>query len=127
VIYSANFYSVVQLIIDSQSAVGIMVASSRQQGIIKGTGGRQLELDYIDDDSDLKEGDQLITSGMDRVYPKGLPVGVIQSIGERRGLFKTVGIRPAVNLGRLEEVICVTEIQAEVLDPTAEPPLANPN
>src|SRR5688500_16468608 len=42
VIYSANFYSVVQLIIDSQSAVGIMVQSSRQQGIIKGNGGQLL-------------------------------------------------------------------------------------
>jgi rod shape-determining protein MreC len=120
VIYSANFYSVVQLIIDSQSAVGIMVQSSRQQGIIKGNGGQLLDLDYIDDDTDLKEGDSLVTSGMDRVYPKGLPVGTLVSVGDRRGLFKVVTIRPVVNLGRLEEVICLTERPPKVVDPTEE-------
>ena len=124
VIYSANFYSVVQLIIDSQSAVGIMVQSTRQQGIIKGTGGQQLELDYIDDDSELKEGDELLTSGMDRVYPKGLPAGVIISVGPRRGLFKTLTIQPKANLGRLEEVICLIERPPKITDPTGEPPLA---
>jgi rod shape-determining protein MreC len=120
VIYSANFYSVVQLIIDSQSAVGIMVQSSRQQGIIKGNGGQELDLDYIDDDTDLKEGDSLITSGMDRVYPKGLPVGTISMVGARRGLFKVATIRPTVNLGRLEEVICMTERPPQIVDPTDE-------
>ena len=127
VIYAANFYSVVQLIIDSQSAVGIMVQTSRQQGIIKGNGGQQLDLDYIDDDNELKEGDELITSGMDQVYPKGLPVGTISTVGPRSGLFKTVTIQPKVNLGRLEEVICITERSPTVVDPTADPPLAGPN
>jgi rod shape-determining protein MreC len=109
VIHPSNFFSVVQLILDDQSAVGIMLESSRRQGIVKGTGSAMLELDYIDDDNDLKEGDVLLTSGLDRVYPKGLPVGVIQSIGARRGLLKAVAIRPSADLGRLEEVICVID------------------
>jgi len=66
-------------------------------------------LDYIDDDNDLKQGDAFLTSGLDRVYPKGLPVGTIVSIGPRRGLLKTVDIRPSADLGRLEEVICIVE------------------
>ena len=122
VIYSSNFYSIVQLITDAQSAVGVMTAVSRQQGIIKGTGSQQLELDYIDDDNDLKVGDELLTSGMDRVYPKGLPAGVIASVGERRGLLKYVTIQPNVNLGRLEEVLCLTEKPLMVIDSPEELP-----
>ena len=109
VIHSSNFFSIVQLIVDSQSAVGVLVQSTRRQGIVRGTGGRDLDLDYIDDDNDLKEGDTFLSSGLDRIYPKGLPVGVIMSVGPRRGLLKTVQIRPSADLGRLEEVICIIE------------------
>jgi len=109
VIHTSNFFSIVQLIIDSQSAVGVVLESTRRQGIVKGTGGRDLDLDYIDDDNDLKQGDIFLTSGLDRIYPKGVPVGVIASIGPRRGLLKTVQIKPSADLGRLEEVICFVE------------------
>jgi len=123
VIHSSNFFSVVQLIIDSQSAVGVMLESTRRHGIVKGTGARDLELDYIDDDNDLKEGDRFITSGDDRVYPKGFPVGLITWIGPRRGLIKAVQIQPTADLGRLEEVLCIVERreQAGVADPDQAP------
>jgi len=119
VIHTSNFFSIVQLIIDSQSAVGVVLESTRRQGIVKGTGGRDLDLDYIDDDNDLKQGDIFLTSGLDRIYPKGVPVGVIASIGPRRGLLKTVQIKPSADLGRLEEVICFVEHpqNVDVVDP----------
>jgi len=123
VIQSSNFFSIVQLITDSQSAVGTMTESSRRQGIVKGNGGRELDLDFIDDDNDLKEGDKFLTSGLDRIYPKGLPVGVISSVGSRRGLIKAVKIRLSADLGRLEEVLCVTERPSvDVLEPIFGPP-----
>jgi rod shape-determining protein MreC len=123
VIHTSNFYSIVQLIVDSQSAVGVMVQSTRRQGIVKGAGARDLDLDYIDDDSDLKRGDTFLTSGQDRIYPKGLPVGVIVWIGPRRGLLKAVLIRPSADLGRLEEVLCITERPEYVDDdPAAQAP-----
>jgi rod shape-determining protein MreC len=115
VIHTSNFFSIVQLIIDSQSAVGVFVESTRRQGIVRGTGGRDLDLDYIDDDNDIKQGDAFLTSGLDRIYPKGLPLGVVLSVGARRGLLKTVQIRPSADLGRLEEVICVIQ-QPQNLD-----------
>jgi rod shape-determining protein MreC len=124
VIHSSNFFSIVQLIIDSQAAVGVMLQSTRRQGIVKGTGGSDLDLDYIDDDNDLKEGDTFLTSGQDRIYPKGLPVGVITTVGSRRGLLKVVQIRPTADLGHLEEVLCITELQqkVDIIDPAQSPP-----
>jgi rod shape-determining protein MreC len=120
VIQTSNFFSIVQLIIDSQTAVGVLLESTRRQGVVRGTGGRDLDLDYIDDDNDMKPGDVFLTSGLDRIYPKGLPLGVITSIGPRRGLLKTVQIRPSADLGRLEEVICVIQQSQnpDVADPT---------
>jgi len=125
VIHSSNYFSIVQLIIDSQSAVGVMLQSTRRQGIVKGNGGPDLDLDYIDDDSDLKEGDTFLTSGGDRIYPKGLPVGIITSVGPRRGLLKTIEVRPSADLGRLEEVLCITQQHenADVPDPTEGQPV----
>jgi len=114
VIYAGNFSSVVQLIVDSQSAVGFIVQSSRRLGILKGTGGSELEMEYIDDDNDIKQGDELITSGQDRIYPKGLPLGVVVFVGPRQATFKVVRIRPRVNFARLEEVLCMTEHLPEV-------------
>jgi rod shape-determining protein MreC len=125
VLHTSNFFSIVQLIVDSQSAVGVLSESTRRQGIVRGTGGGDLDLDYIDDDSDLKQGDVFLTSGLDRIYPKGLPVGVITSIGPRRGLLKTVQIRPSADLGRLEEVICVVQIE-EQQPPEFPQGLSNP-
>jgi rod shape-determining protein MreC len=124
VIHAGNFASIVQLVVDSQSAVGAMLQSTRRLGILKGTGGRELELDYIDDDNDLKEGDVFLTSGQDRIYPKGLPVGVILSVGPRRGLFKAVQVRPSADLGRLEEVLCVIDHHesVDVIDPSQAQP-----
>lgn len=114
VISSSNYFSLVQLIIDSQSAVGFIVRSSRRLGILKGTGGSELEMEYIDDDNDIKQGDELITSGQDQIYPKGLPIGVVQSVGPRQGNFKVVRIRPSVNFGHLEEVLCMMDHLPEV-------------
>jgi rod shape-determining protein MreC len=126
VIQSSNFFSIVQLITDSQSAVGTMVESTRRQGVVRGNGGRDLDLDFIDDDNDLKEGDKFLTSGLDRVYPKGLAVGVITSIGNRRvgSLIRPVQVRPSADLSRLEEVLCIRDRSqnVDVTDPIFGPP-----
>ena len=114
VISAGDFNSVVQLIVDSQSSVGFIVRSSRRLGVLKGNGGSELEMEFIDDDNDIKMGDELITSGQDQIYPKGLSLGVVNYVGPRQGNFKIVRIHPSVNFGRLEEVSVMTEHLAEV-------------
>jgi len=114
VIFVGKLFSVVQLIVDSQSAVGFVVKSSRRLGILKGNGSSELEMEYIDDDNDIKQGDELITSGQDQIYPKGLSLGVVISVKPGSGSFKAVRIRPSVNFSHLEEVLCMTEHVSEV-------------
>ena len=108
VIHTGHFAAIVQLVSDPESGVGIVVRSSRVQGIVRGD-GRDLALDLIADDTELGVGDELLTSGTDRIYPKGLKVGVIESIGPTEDLMKTARIRPAADLTRLEEVLCLID------------------
>ena len=107
VIETGHLSAIVQLVSDPDSAVGVIVGSGRLQGIAKGDGTRYLELEHIDEHTDPVPGDAVITSGTDRIYPKGLPLGVIVAIGLPRDLMQTARVEPAVDLGKLEEVFCL--------------------
>jgi rod shape-determining protein MreC len=125
VISVARASAVVQLITDAQSEVGAMLRESRVQALFKGTGSRDLELDYIDDDGGIAVGDEVITSGLDQIHPKGLPLAIISSVGPKGELFKAVLARPLADLARLEEVLVVTEPGKPAEAPPAAP--AKPN
>lgn len=114
--------SIVQLIIDPQSAVAALLKNSRIQAVFKGTGGPDLELHYIDDDGTIMSGDELITSGLDQIHPKGLPLATVTTVDPRGELFKIVHARPRVNMSRLEEVLILTEPAARADQPA--PPTA---
>jgi rod shape-determining protein MreC len=101
--------SIVQLITDPQSAVAALLKDSRIQAVFKGTGGRELELDYIDDDGTIAVGDELITSGLDQIHPKGLPLAIVTRVDPRGELFKIVHARPQVEMARLEEVLILIQ------------------
>ncbi len=99
-------YAKVLLIIDQNSAVDILVQRSRDRGMVKGIFSDVCRVDYLVSTSDVVVGDALITSGLGGVYPKGLPVGRVTSVGETPGeLFKEVLVKPAVDFSRLEEVL----------------------
>ncbi len=59
---------------------------------------------YIPTDDTVNVGEHVVTSGMDRIFPRDLPVGVVTEIKTARP-FQQVRVRPAANLQRLEEVI----------------------
>ena len=107
IIHAGHFASIVQLVSDPASAVGVIAQSSRLQGIVRGDGTRYLELEHIDDNVELLPGEELITSGSDQIYPKGLPVGFVRANGPDRDMMKTARLDPAADLSRLEEVLCL--------------------
>jgi rod shape-determining protein MreC len=111
--------AVVQLITDAQSHTGVMLRESRVHGVFKGTGGKELELDYIERDDEIAEGNELVASGQDRIHLKGYPVATVTSVKTAPGLFKAVVARPSADFARLEEVMVITEPAAP---PAEEPP-----
>src|ERR1700738_3946190 len=124
VIESYRDTSQVLLLTDKDSGVGAMLSDSRIQSPVGGTGEPLLSMKYIPTDDTVNVGEHVVTSGMDRIFPRDLPVGVVTEIKTGRP-FQQVRVRPAANLQRLEEVIVLLtlhplELKKEPAAPTAE-------
>jgi rod shape-determining protein MreC len=108
----------VLLLTDKDSGVGAMLSESRIQSPVGGTGEPLLSMKYIPTDDKVNVGEQVVTSGMDRIFPRDLPVGTVAEIKTGRP-FQQVRVRPAANLSRLEEVIVLLTMRP--LDIKKEP------
>ena len=94
----------VLLLTDKDSGVGALLAASRIQSPVGGTGEPLLFMKYVPNDDAVNNGELVVTSGMDRIFPRDFPVGTIVEI-KPGNPFKQIRVRPAANLERLEEVI----------------------
>ena len=104
----------VLLLTDPNSSVDVIDERSRVRGLLVGavrsTAFRRpaslTQLEYVSHDSDVQEGDELMTSGMDGIYPKGLPVGRVHELNKDEfGLFEEAWVLPLADMSRLEEVV----------------------
>jgi rod shape-determining protein MreC len=104
--------SQVLLISDHDSGAGVILERSRLQGIVKGTSLGELQITDIMSDEKVETGEHLITSGGDRIYPKGYSVGtVISALPDRdNDPFQVIKIKPSADLNRLEEVMVITKM-----------------
>src|SRR5579863_623050 len=100
----------VLLLTDKDSGVGAMLLESRIQSPVGGAGEPQLSMKYVANDDTVNIGDRVVTSGMDRIFPRDLPVGTVTQI-KPGNPFKQIRLRPAANLERLEEVIVLLSLQ----------------
>jgi rod shape-determining protein MreC len=120
--------SQVLLLTDKESGVGAMLSQSRIQSPVGGQGEPLLVMKYVPNDDDVILGEQVITSGMDRIFPRDLPVGTVAEI-KPGNPFKQIRIKPAANLERLEEVLVLqtqrplnTKTQESAGDSKTAPP-----
>ena len=102
--------SQVLLLTDKESGVGAMLADSRVQGPVGGQGEPLLVMKYVPNDDTVNLGDRVITSGMDRIFPRDLPVGTVAEI-KSGNQFKQIRVKPAANLERLEEVLVLLSLR----------------
>ena len=110
--------SKIQLLIDRNAAAGVLVERSRAQGVVVGTGEDRLRLEYVAGTADVKEGDRIVTSGIDGIYPKGFVVGQIESIQRSAGEYSAILVRPAADFSALEAVLIVTTAPANLIPQT---------
>jgi rod shape-determining protein MreC len=102
--------SQVLLLTDRESGVGAMLADSRIQSPVGGQGEPLLVMKYVPNDDNVNLGEKVITSGMDRIFPRDLPVGTVAEI-KSGNPFKQIRIKPAANLERLEEVLVLLSLR----------------
>jgi len=124
--------SQVLLLTDKDSGVGAMLADSRVQSPVGGQGEPLLVMKYVPNDDTVNLGERVITSGMDRIFPRDLPVGTVAEI-KSGNPFKQIRIKPAANLERLEEVLVLLSLRSLEMknegntgDPPPAPGAANP-
>jgi rod shape-determining protein MreC len=97
----------VQMLIDRNAAAGAMIERTRAQGLVVGE-GTALRMEYVPGTADVKQGDLVVTSGIDKIYPKGFVIGTVAAIERGPGTFHEIVVQPSVDFSRLEEVLVVT-------------------
>jgi rod shape-determining protein MreC len=96
----------VLLLTDHASAIAALVQRSRARGVVRGAGSGRCSMEFTVRDEDVKVGDTVISSGIGGVFPKGLPIGEVTMVKKGEyGVFQTIEVRPAVNIGKLEEML----------------------
>ena len=113
----------VQLLLDRDSGAAAITERSRVSGVVSGqvagpeAGGGDLVLKYVPERADVVVGDVVLTSGLDRIYPKGLVIGRVRAVGEMTGLFRDVRVEPSARFERLEEVLVLRDAPAPLETP----------
>ena len=115
---SANTCKVTS-IIDSTSDVSVMVERTRDYGFVRGIlntdDDEKLELYYLPSGYDLVPGDNILTSGIGGIFPKGIAVGTVTEVSRANEDTedRNAIIQPAVDFLRLEEVMIVNVAEEE--------------
>lgn len=109
--------SKVQALLDRHAGAAVLVERSRVTGVVSGQMGAAdaaqplLTLKYVPARSDVAVGDSVVTSGLDRIFPKGLLVGRVSHVGPGAGLFEELYVTPAVSFERLEAVLVLPSMR----------------
>lgn len=105
---AGEHYSYVLLISDISFSAAVRIQESRKEAILSGTGARRCVLKYVPEEDEVKEGEIVVTSGFDDLFPPELPVGYIFRVSKKRdSIFQEIEVAPFQDLTRLDEVIIV--------------------
>jgi rod shape-determining protein MreC len=115
----------ITLITDNKQTVSVQNLRNGLRALLTGTGQNgQLELKFIPLSADFQAGDQLVTSGIDGVYPPGLPVAAVTNV-ERNPtyLFANIACKPLTGVGNYRQVLLLNwkNPAAAVPEPEVKP------
>lgn len=109
VVQVASNASQIQLILDQRSGVGVQISSTGETGVLQGQIDGFPKLEFISRNSGVKVGDEVLTSGLGGVFPRGIMVGRITSAQVNEySLNKQIEVKPAVDFSKLEEALIIT-------------------
>jgi rod shape-determining protein MreC len=109
-------WSKVMTVIDGRSGISSQIERTRDVGSVRGRMQSEpsdplLDMDFLPIDTDIQVGDNVLTSGIGGIYPKGLTIGQVVEVGQQ-GNQKKVVVKSAVNFRNLEEVMVMTSTGA---------------
>lgn len=111
--------SKVLLISDPSSSVGATVSRTRTPGYVRGKASEELEMRFFQKDLQVTPGDVVVTSAASTLFPKGLPIGIVQSVDQNASPVPVATVRLNAPIGRLEWVTIMPSL-AVPLDPAID-------
>ena len=102
--------SKVLLLVDYNSNIDALIQRNRCQGVLQGASSSGCELKYVQRSEDVQVGDVVVSSGLDRVFPRGLLLGTVAVVEkEDSGLFQSIKVYPTLDIAKLEEVLVLVK------------------
>jgi rod shape-determining protein MreC len=99
-------FAMIQVITDKHAGVGAMLQTSRAMGEVRGLDNDRVELKNISTTEKVEVGELIVTTGLDRIYPKGLLVGTVESIeADSSTPWHKITVKPAAPVDRVEHVL----------------------
>jgi rod shape-determining protein MreC len=101
---------------DQSSGAGVVLEKTRTRGILRGDAGGRPQVINILADQRIQPGERVLTAGGDQIFPRGLPVGVVEQVVKdpERGSFIDVIVKPAADLQHLDEVLVITAMDTHL-------------
>jgi rod shape-determining protein MreC len=111
----------IQLLTDQEAAVSAVDLRTRAEGIVRHARGTRetLVLDRVRKQDVVRVGDDVVTagwraSGLSSLYPKGIPIGKVTSVGQTdTDLFQQVQVDPYVDFGSLDAVLVLVPAERD--------------
>lgn len=120
----ASKTSHVMLITDRYSVVDALIQKTRAHGLIEGKTKDTCVLQYVERTEDVKDGDLIVTGGLDNIFPKGFPLGVITNVERKtKNTSLQIEVKPVVDANKVEEVFIVKSAALESFlpEPSVKP------
>lgn len=118
--------SMIVLISDPEAGVGVVLGRSGELGVLRGTGRPTCRVEYVGRDVPVVRGDSVFTSGLDGIFPRGLPVGRVVAVKPLTET-KFVEVRPFADLDHITEVLVVLRAARENLPDDVRDSFADAN
>ncbi|MGH9400390.1 MAG: rod shape-determining protein MreC [Thermoanaerobaculia bacterium] len=103
-----------QLLLDTSAAAGARIVRTGELGVVRGDGRGALRLNNIPTTSPVKSGDIVESAGIDGIYPRGVPIGLVESVARGSNLFLEIRVRPSAPFARLTDVLVLAPSPASV-------------
>ncbi len=98
-------FSRVLLVTDVNFSVSVRLQGARTEGILSGRGDGMCILKYISRDEQVEPGEILVTSGLDGLFPEGIPAGRVVRVDRGDELFLRIEVQPFIKATKIEEVM----------------------
>ena len=104
----SDSYSKLLLLTDINFSSAARLQESRIEGVLSGTGFRKCLLKYIPHEEKVEKGNTVITSGLDSLFPQGIPIGYVSKVNKKStGLFQDIEVLPFEDTAKIEELVII--------------------